>query len=104
MVLVQSLAFWLGNSTALGNLVQNAMLTFALYPIGLFDNAAKLLLFTIVPAALMGAVPADFVRSFSWTVLAQLCLAALVFLGLALWVFRQGLQRYESGNQIQSEV
>jgi ABC-2 type transport system permease protein len=104
MVLVQSLAFWLGNAEGLSGLAQNAMVTFALYPIGLFDNTAKLLLFTIVPAALMGAVPADFVRAFSWQVLGQLVLAALVFLVLSLWVFSRGLRRYESGNQIQSEV
>ncbi len=104
MILVQSLAFWLGNSTALAQLAVNAMVTFALYPISLFDNTAKFLLFTIVPAALMGAVPAAFVRSFSWSALAQLALGSLFFLGLAIFVFYRGLRRYESGSAIQTEV
>lgn len=104
MVLVQSLAFWLGNSSALGQLALNAIVTFALYPISLFDNTAKFLLFVLVPAALMGSVPAEFVHSFSWSALAQLMLTAVVFLGLAIWVFRRGLRRYESGSAIQTEV
>jgi ABC-2 type transport system permease protein len=104
MVLVQSLAFWLGNSSALAQLALNAIVTFALYPISLFDNTAKFLLFTLVPAAFMGAIPAGFVRSFSWSALAQLTLAAIVFLGLAVWTFRRGLRRYESGSAIQIET
>jgi ABC-2 type transport system permease protein len=104
MILVQSLAFWLGNSSALAQLALNAMITFALYPASLFDNAAKLLLFTLLPAALMGSVPAEFVRSFSWSTLAQLAFTAVAFLGLSIWVFECGLRRYESGSAIQTEV
>lgn len=104
MILVQSLAFWIGSSTYLSSLAVNAMLTFAIYPITLFDNTAKLILFTVIPAALMGAVPAEFVRAFSWGSLAELGLGSLALLGLAGAVFRAGLKRYESGSGIQVEV
>ena len=73
-------------------------------PITLFDNTAKLLLFTLIPAALMGALPAQFVHSFSWVILTEIFLGSLVFLGLAVAVFRLGLRRYESGSGIQVEV
>jgi ABC-2 type transport system permease protein len=104
MIIVHSLTFWLGNAAALSVLAQNAMITFALYPISLFDNPAKLVLFTLIPAAFIGAVPVALVRSFSWGVLGQLTLGAVVFLGLAILVFYTGLRCYESGSAIQTEV
>lgn len=104
MIIVQSLAFWIGNSGNMAGLAVNAMITFAIYPITLFDPMARLILFTLVPAALMGAVPASFVRSFGWVSLAELAAGALVFLGLAIWLFYTGLRRYESGSAIQIEV
>jgi ABC-2 type transport system permease protein len=88
----------------LSALALNAMLTFGIYPITLFDNYAKLILFTLIPAALMGAVPAQFIRSFTWQTLAELLIGAVVFLLIAVSVFRLGLKRYESGSAIQIEV
>ncbi|RLT37293.1 MAG: hypothetical protein DWI57_13835 [Chloroflexi bacterium] len=101
LVLVQSLAFWIGNSSLLTANAVNAIITFSLYPITLFDGTAKLLLFTVIPAAFVGALPAQFVKSFDWASLGQLLLGAIVFLGLAIVVFQRGLRRYESGNAIQ---
>lgn len=104
LILTQSLAFWFGMMSNFSNLVLNAMLTFGIYPITLFDNYAKLILFTIIPAALMGAVPAEFIRAFTWQTLGQLLLGAIGFLTLAILLFRAGLRRYESGSAIQIEV
>jgi len=104
LILIQSLAFWLGIMSNLSALALNAMLTFGIYPITLFDNYAKLILFTIIPAALMGAVPAEFIRAFTWRTLAELLLGAVAFLFIAVTVFRLGLKRYESGSAIQVEV
>ena len=104
LIIVQSLAFWLGTGGTLTGIAINAMITFALYPITLFNNAAKLILFLIIPAAFMGAVPAGFVRGFSWALLGQMSLAAFSFLALAIILFHLGLRRYESGSAIQVEV
>jgi ABC-2 type transport system permease protein len=104
LVIVQSLAFWLGTGGTFTGIAINAMVTFALYPITLFNNTAKLVLFILVPAAFMGAVPAGFVRNFSWSTLGLMSLAAAGFLSLAVLLFRLGLRRYESGSAIQVEV
>lgn len=104
LVLVQSLTFWIGSSSNLLQLAVNAMITFAIYPITLFDRAAKLILFTVIPAALMGTVPAEFARQFTWQTLAEMLLGAIVFVGLAVGLFQLGLRRYESGSAIQTEV
>lgn len=104
LILTQSLSFWFGMMSNFSNLILNAMLTFGIYPITLFDNYAKIILFTIIPAALMGAIPAEFIRVFTWQSLSQLLIGAIGFLGLAIFVFRLGLRRYESGSAIQVEV
>jgi ABC-2 type transport system permease protein len=104
ILIVQSLAFWIGNTSYFSGVALNAMVTFAIYPITLFDTTARLILFTMIPAALMGAVPASFVRNFGWNTLAGLALGAVVFLALAVFVFYTGLKRYESGSAIQVEI
>lgn len=104
LIIVQSLAFWMGNASNLVALANNAMITFAIYPINIFDSGAKLLLFTLIPAALMGAVPASFAIAFTWQALAQLLTGALALLALAAAIFHLGLRRYESGSGIQVEI
>ena len=44
----------------------------SLYPFHLFDGATKFILYTLVPAAFVGAVPAQFVRAFDWWALTQM--------------------------------
>jgi ABC-2 type transport system permease protein len=104
LVLVQSLAFWVGNAQLLARNVISALVTFSTYPLMLFDGTARFLLLTILPAGLIGAIPAEMVRSFSWPRLFLLCGAAMIFLSLAIFVFYRGLRRYESGSAIQIQV
>ncbi|MGE5251620.1 MAG: ABC transporter permease [Bacteroidota bacterium] len=104
LIIVQSLSFWFGLLSNLSGLAVNAMVTFGIYPITLFDNTAKFILFTIIPAGLMAAMPAAFVHSFTWRTLGVLAGGAAIFLMLALTLFRLGLRRYESGSGMQSEV
>ena len=100
MVLVNSLAFWMGSATQVSGQALMALITFATYPVTLFDGTAKLLLFTVMPAALMGSVPAAFVRGFGWPELALLLAGAGGFLGTAVLLFQRGLRRYESGSAV----
>ncbi|HRJ57074.1 MAG TPA: ABC-2 family transporter protein [Anaerolineales bacterium] len=104
LTIIQSLSFWLGNTVALSQIALSALLTFSLYPSALFNSATKFVLLTIIPAALVGTVPAEFVRSFTWSSLLQMSAGALIFLVLAVSMFRSGLRRYESGSAIQVEV
>lgn len=104
MVIIQSLSFWLGNTVALSQFALSALLTFSLYPSALFDATTKFILLTIVPAALISSIPAEFVRTFSWQTLIELLSGAVIFLALSIFIFRQGLRHYESGSAIQVEV
>lgn len=104
LVIVQSLTFWMGTGATLTNLATNAIVTFAIYPITLFGQGTRFILFIIIPAAFMGAVPAGFVQEFSWTTLGLMILGAVGFLALSILIFHLGLRHYESGSAIQTEV
>jgi ABC-type uncharacterized transport system permease subunit len=64
--------------------------------------STKVILFLVVPAAFMDAVPAGFVKGFSWSTLGLMLLGAAGFLMLATLVFHAGLRRYESGRSNQT--
>jgi ABC-2 type transport system permease protein len=104
LVIVQSLTFWIGTGGTLSNLATNAIVTFAIYPITLFGQGTRFILFIIIPAAFMGAVPAGFIQSFSWSTLGLMTLGAAGFLSFSILLFHLGLRHYESGSAIQTEV
>jgi len=104
MVIIHSLAFFVGNASLLSQQAFNAIITFAIYPISLFEGGGRFVLYVILPAAFMGSVPAGFVKSADWINLAQLSLAVIVLAGLAFFVFQRGLRRYESGSAIQIQI
>jgi ABC-2 type transport system permease protein len=98
-VIFFSAAFWFGRVEALARQAWELLITFSLYPEPLFGGAIRLLLFTALPAAFVGYVPAQFVHAPSWSGLGILCLATFAYAGIALWMFGRGLRRYSSGSR-----
>lgn len=94
----------LDNATLLAGQATSVFATFAMYLVSLLDGSAKLVLFTVIPAAFVGAVPAELVRVFRWHTLVELLAAALVLMALAPAVFARGLRRYESGSGIPAQT
>ena len=100
----QSLAFWIGDSSRLSSQMLNAMVTFSVYPITIFDGPARFLLYTLLPAAFVGAVPAQLVHRLTVASVAQLAIAAAVSAAVATATFQRGLRRYQSGSAINVQV
>jgi ABC-2 type transport system permease protein len=103
-VLVGSLAFYLGNAEQIATQARNAVITFALYPGGLFQGWIKLVLLTLIPAVFVGAVPVELVTTHSPQTLVQLVLFALASASLSTLVFYSGLRRYESGSALNVNI
>lgn len=96
LVLTGSLAFFAGRSES-GELGFQAMLLLGAYPVDIFAGTAKVILYTVVPAAFVSTVPARLIQEpDAGRVLTLLGVAALVGTA-ALLVFRAGLRRYTSG-------
>jgi ABC-2 type transport system permease protein len=99
-VLVGSLAFWVGNADNLATQAINALITFGMYPVEIFPGVVRVLLYTLIPAAFVGSVPARLLSDFHWE---QMGLLVAFTTGLALaarGVFYWGMRRYESGNLV----
>lgn len=99
-VLFQSLAFWLGPVDTLARQMWEFVITFALYPERLFGGPLRFVLFTFLPAAFVGWMPAALVRAFSLETLGFVLAGAVAFPLVASWVFRLGLRSYTSGNRV----
>ena len=99
-VLVGSLAFWVGNADNLASQAVNALITFGLYPVEIFPSPVQWLLYTIIPAAFVGSMPAGLLHDFSWLRLAAMVIFAVFLTAVSRLVFRWGLRRYESGNLV----
>lgn len=98
--LVGSLAFWVGNADNLAMQAINALITFGLYPIEIFPGVVRVLLYTLIPAAFVGSMPASLLSDFDWGRLAVLVAFTAGIVLAARGVFAWGLRRYESGNLV----
>jgi ABC-2 type transport system permease protein len=96
LVLVGSVSFFVGRNDA-GELGFHAMLLFASYPVDVFGGAGKVLLYTVLPAAFVGAVPARVVEEFDPALALTAVAVSAVFALLGWAAFTLGLRRYSSG-------
>ncbi len=98
------LAFFIGNATQWSFFLTNAMVTFGLYPLGLFHGMIRLVLFTVIPAAFIGGVPVEIVETHSLPLLGGLTGVAIISVTLLSLTFRAGMRRYESGSAIHVNI
>lgn len=100
VVSFNALAFWFGDVRSLGGLVLEFMVTFTIYPAGIFDGFAKFILFSVLPAGFVTMVPVQVMQAFDpkWVILTLFVTVVWVF--LAFFIFDKGLKKYESGNLI----
>ncbi len=99
-VLVGSLAFFVQQSQDITGHLYNAMISFSLYPIDIFPAVVRLILYTLIPAAMVGAVPAKLLFKFNWAWMLALAGFSVLITILSRAAFNAGLRRYESGNRV----
>jgi ABC-2 type transport system permease protein len=99
-VIAGSLAFWIGQSQNLAMQLRNMLLTFGLYPIDIFPGFVRFLLYTLIPAAFVGSMPAKLLTEFSFGNLIAMSATTGVVVIVAWMIFQRGLRRYESGNRV----
>jgi ABC-2 type transport system permease protein len=94
-----SLAFWLGQVETVAAQLWELVITFALYPEPLFGGALRFALFTVLPAGLVGYLPARVVHAPTLLNVTMLAMSAAAYLCLAALIFERGLRRYASGSR-----
>ncbi len=98
-IIAHSLVFWLGAIERLSKQYCDSLFLFALYPTNIYSGLMQVVMFTLVPAGIIGYLPVEIIRDFSWIKLIGMIASACFFLWLARTIFYLGLRRYESGNQ-----
>jgi ABC-2 type transport system permease protein len=97
MVLTGSIAFFAGRSEG-GELGVQAILLLGSYPSDVFAGVAKVVLYSVVPAVFVSAIPARIVDDPSAGEALALVGASTAFALLAWATFSRGLRRYTSGS------
>ncbi len=103
-VLLSSLSFWIPRLESFSRQVVEFLITFAMYPMHIYDTVVRGLLFTVLPAAYLGFLPVQILREERLELWLWQLGASLVYLVLACLLFRSGLRRYQSGNRIMTRV
>ncbi len=98
-VLLHSAAFWLGRTESASRQMYEVILMFSLYPDTLFTGPLRWLLFSIVPAAFVGYLPAQLIRAPSVATAVAIAAGTLAYAAIAAFVFDRGLRVYSSGGR-----
>lgn len=99
-IVTGSLSFWLGNTQTLADFSFSSLVMFSIYPRGIYNKVTNVLLMTILPATFVGFIPVEILKGKEPILLLYLGLFTLFVAVLSIWVFYQGLKKYESGNLI----
>ena len=98
-LIINSLIFWLGPIQEVSERYIDSILLFATNPSHAYTGLIKIVMFTILPAGIVGFLPVELVRDFSIEKLLVLSGATATFCIMAHLIFYRGLRHYESGNQ-----
>lgn len=103
-VIMHSLSLYFGNMARIALLVSDTLMTFSIYPQGVFTGIAKGLILTIIPAMYFVFIPMEIVKDFNLLYLFYVLIADFIFISLAFLLFYKGLNKYESGNLIMKRM
>lgn len=104
LVTVHTLSFYTGNTEGLAQLVSEFLITFSIYPEGIFNNCLKYVLYTVIPIAFIVYIPSGVINNFSAYGLLKVFGAAFIWIMIAYAMFYRGLKKYESGNLIINKI
>lgn len=96
LVATGSVSFFAGRNDV-GELSFHGILLLSSYPVDVFGPVAKVVLYTVLPAAFVGSMPARLMTSFDPVAAAVMVGVAAAFGVLGWAAFTAGLRRYTSG-------
>ncbi|HEX4183330.1 MAG TPA: ABC-2 family transporter protein [Caulobacteraceae bacterium] len=92
-----SLAFWARGARSLSRDLADFMIMVSSYPGSIFTGPSRWVVFTVLPAGFVVLTPVKMLREPSLATLGVLIAALAGYVGLALVVFKAGLDRYRRG-------
>ena len=104
LVSFHSLSFYTGNTEGLTQLAIEFLISFSIYPEGIFSGGVRFILYTIIPSAFIVYIPAAVIKQFSIFMLLKVLGVSVLWIATAYGMFYKGLKKYESGNLIISKL
>lgn len=98
-ILVHSVAFWISGFDEVARQIVEYLIVLSTYPQHIFQGFMKVLVFWILPAALLGYFPVTYLREPRAGLLFEILLASLAYISISLFIFKRGMRKYESGNR-----
>ena len=99
-VFTHALTFYFGNAQMLAGSIFEFMISFSIYPEGIYSGFVRLVLYSLLPAAFVTHIPLQLATSFSIGTFLLWIGGALLYCLLSCVFFYRGLKKYESGNLI----
>lgn len=100
----ESLAFFLGNASALSSAISEFLISFSLYPETVFDQGMRWLFYSLIPSGFIAFIPLAAYKALDLRAIPLLALMALAYGGGSYLLFNLGLRRYESGNRMGTRI
>jgi ABC-2 type transport system permease protein len=100
----ESLVFFIGNSQAISSALAEFLLSFSLYPEGVFGKSYRWVLYSVIPSGFVAFLPLRIFRALDWPLVPLLWGVALMYAFLSYGLFSAGLRRYESGNRMDARI
>lgn len=97
-IIFSSLSFWFGKTEMIADTINNLMVSFSIYPEGIFQGVIKFMFYTIIPLGITTYIPVQIISDFRFNYLIIVLVATIFFVTLAFLVFYKGLRRYSSAN------
>jgi ABC-2 type transport system permease protein len=98
-IVYHATAFWLGRTQTTARFFSELVLTFAMYPAGIFAAPMRAILFVVVPAGFVSHVPAQLVLQPELGTLLVATAGAAAWAAAAWGVFERGLRRYSGSSR-----
>ena len=100
IIIVQSIVFWIPNSEELSDTLFEFMLGPSLYPNSSFTGGVRVFFTFFVPAIMISGIPINMLLSPDPLQILMMLFFGILWLFFGVFVFKQGLKRYESGNLV----
>ncbi len=104
IIIISSLTFFFGNSEGVFYMFQNLILSFVTYPYNVFSEIMKIIFLFIIPVFFISNIPIEILRQFSLKLFIEVIIVTILVFIIALFIFKKGLKKYESGNLINVRI
>jgi len=83
---------------------QNLIFSFVTYPYNVFSEIMKIIFLFIIPVFFISNIPVEILIQFSLKLFIEVIIVTILVFIIALFIFKKGLKKYESGNLINVRI